>query len=406
MYYTRHKRFFPEDVVVYIEEYDRQNGTVLFDFVDSNEYNQFNGYLNQSSNLELPSMVRLLNYTGKHIQENTLYAINKDVIQQWVEHLPTNAQNNDSYLIGYTIDLKSFPSEIFGPAITLNEFYDGWLNFIAYGQTDFSKVKLVHKGKIAVNARNVGQGNWNEVLFDDNIKISFDCGAPLHASKSEVRTILGNRLTIYPGTKPLLILSHWDKDHYHCLVGMTDEELKNSFSAVICLDRIPNLTSRILFGRLQQTLGYANTYTLSAYPREDGDRQCNIFPITPIDSQVVIYNAQHHKNRNLSGLSLVIRTASGSCILPGDLHYQQVSRGLLPHLNYVHTHHLIVPHHGGKAGSYCYNLPKKMRVGHAIISVGTNSYGHPYGRYLQALRNDGFYVQQTNATGQDILVSL
>lgn len=75
MYYSYFKRLYPKSVLVYIEEFNKQDGTVLFDFIDSNEYGLFRVTLNESTNLNRPSMVLLTNYKGRTVQENTIYAI-------------------------------------------------------------------------------------------------------------------------------------------------------------------------------------------------------------------------------------------------------------------------------------------------------------------------------------------
>ena len=155
-------------------------------------------------------------------------------------------------------------------------------NLIMKGSGDGSKITFHKKGKVSVTIRNVGQGNWNEINFNDLVKIVYDAGAPMNASRTDIATIIGNRNTLYPTSKPILILSHWDKDHYHSLIGMTDTELQNNFSAFVCRDRIPNLTSRILFSRLRNAVGSANTYTISANTRFTRGGPTFFSPITEL----------------------------------------------------------------------------------------------------------------------------
>lgn len=54
MYYRRSNKV---DVLVYIEEFDKNGKFVLFDFIDSNMLNLFTNYGNLSYNLSRPSMV-------------------------------------------------------------------------------------------------------------------------------------------------------------------------------------------------------------------------------------------------------------------------------------------------------------------------------------------------------------
>ena len=125
------------------------------------------------------------------------------------------------------------------------------LNYIMYnGGNDINKIPLINNnGRIGITVRNVGQGNWNEIKCNDSVRIVYDAGAPMTSSPDEIVNIIGNRSTLYAESKPILILSHWDKDHYHSLLGMSDNDLKNCFSAFVCRNYTPYLTCRILFMR-------------------------------------------------------------------------------------------------------------------------------------------------------------
>jgi beta-lactamase superfamily II metal-dependent hydrolase len=273
------------------------------------------------------------------------------------------------------------------------------------GRGSLKSLPIKIKGKLSVTVRNVGQGNWDEINEDDKTKVVFDAGASMYATRTDIRNIIGYRANKYSTEKPGLILSHWDKDHYHSLVGMTDAELAN-FSFFICRDRVPNLTSRILFGRIIAAIGTANTYTIPAEPRTTRGGHTHLIPLMPVTSQFMIYNAQYHKNRNISGLVVSLKTKSSSIILSGDCHYEQIFVDVLHHLDYKHKHHLVVPHHGGKAGKYIYNLPRNVTPDKAIISVGPNNYGHPLQNYTRALALDYFNVQKTQTVKSDITINL
>lgn len=407
MYYYYYKKRFADSVLVYVEEFNKQEGTVLFDFIDSNEYALFTDSLNAIYDLNKPSMVFLTNYKGRNIQENTIYAIRPQTIQFWREQNIINFENLNSFLIGYNIDVAKTEEQIFNESVSLSDKFDSlYLNYFMTAGGNDSKIPFHTKGKLSVTIRKVGQGNWNEVNFNDKVKIVFDAGAPMNASRTEIATIIGNRNNLYPDSKPILILSHWDKDHYHSLIGMTDAELKNNFSAFVCRDRVPNQTSRILFNRISSAVGLDNTYSISAVTRFARGGPTYFSPLTPLNNQIVLYNAQQHKNRNISGLAIAVKTKRRSIILSGDAHYEQVSRDILKHLNYQHEHNLVVPHHGGKAGTYNYNIPRLASVGQAVISVGANRYGHPLANNIASLRTTGFTTRQTQTSLNDIIIPL
>lgn len=405
MQYDSYKKKYPEDVLVYIEEFNRNDRTVLFDFIDSNEYQTFNDTLNRESNLETPTMVFLSNYRGKSIRENTIYAIKRSTVES-LQLFFQNTSDTDSYLIKNRIELNDLQSEIFTLSVSLGDFIDYIYNYRVSGGENIADVDFPKQKKISVVIRNIGQGNWNEINFNDQTMIVYDAGAPMHASRASVLSIIGNRNSEYSQSKPILILSHWDKDHYHSLLGMSNIDLANNFKFFICRDRLPNLTSRLLFSRIRTALGNSKILTITADPRTGRGGPTLFRNINPTNRQIVIYNAQHHKNRNISGIAMTVKTSKNSIILSGDAHYDQISRDILPHLNFNSCHHLVVPHHGGCAGRYLYANPGRLKYGRAIISVGRNSYGHPFPANISYLITDGFKVERTNYMAADITVNL
>lgn len=405
MYYSYHKRYFKDRVLVHIEEFNKKDGTVLFDFIDSNEYELFANFLNISYNLDKPSMVFLTNYRGRTIRENTVYSLTHETIISWQKSF----ENDNSFLIGFNIELENNNQNIFNDSVSLNDFSDRfYINDYMIGGGNNLKISFQSLGKTSVTIRSVGQGNWNEVSFDNSIKIVFDAGAPMNASRAQIVQIIANRNTLYSASKPTLILSHWDKDHYHSLLGMSDNDLQNNFSSFICRDRVPNVTSRKLFNKLKCSIGYSNIYCIPANLRTSrgGPTFFTPIPATPITNKIVLYNSQQHKNRNISGLMLTIKTSNNSIILSGDAHYEQISRDILPDLNFTHKHNLVVPHHGGSAGTYIYNTSKLITLDKAIISVGVNRYGHPVANNVSSLQTSKFQIQRTDKISNDITIPL
>jgi hypothetical protein len=186
---------------------------------------------------------------------------------------------------------------------------------------------------------------------------------------------------------------------------MMEVELKHCFSGFICRDYVPTLTSRILFRKIRDAVGTQNTYAIPPEPKL-GRGGPHFFNLTSEKRQVVIYNAQQHKNRNISGIALSIKSKNGSMILPGDAHYNQISRDILGNLNFKSDHYLVVPHHGGKAGKYVYSVPPKITVRDAVISVGENSYHHPIESNVDCLETSRFRVLRTDRVGTDIMINL
>ncbi|RWU10567.1 ComEC/Rec2 family competence protein [Pedobacter chitinilyticus] len=404
MKYSNHKKNFPDDILVYIEEFDKRNKTVLFDFYDSNEFAMFSEYSNASLNIEKPTMILLKDYYGKNIQENTYYSIKRETITNWWENGFMDEYEN-SLLIAYSINLSNFNfgEEIFDHSVSVNNDFES--SHLICGKWNIDDLLFDLKGHIKVNVRNVGQGNWNEIIRDDTFLLVYDCGTNVDAKPSEIRTLIDQSNANYRNDKPVFILSHWDKDHYHCLLGMTDKEL-TFFSKYIFRNDIPNLTSRKLYSRIRNVKDYQDIYAIRAENRIPKVRITSLTPLNDTTDQIVLYNSQYHKDRNISGLVLSLKTAKSSVIFSGDCQYLQLSQFVLPHLNYNHEHFLIVPHHGGKAGKFIYHNPGSMRFKQAIISVGKNSYKHPDKIYLSCLNTDFDSTETTLTTKTDILINL
>jgi hypothetical protein len=401
MYYYYYSKYYPNDILVFIEEINREENLVVFDFIDSNEFEKFDNTLEFQHKTLKASMVKVTNYKQKSIRENTVYAIDRNVLLSLRQNIE---QIEDSFLFGYTINLTHEVDFLFKTSVTVGEMDRYNIGAITSGGAKENILDITLKGTIDVIVRNIGQGNWNEITVEKVVKVVYDAGAPMNASTTTVRTYIGNKPTEYSKDKPCLILSHWDKDHYHSLVGMSDAELQ-CFSSFICPEIRPNITSRILYGRIEQAIGSNNIYTVSNIPKVKGVPS-TLELISPVGNNFMIFNSTHNKDRNQAGIVLAIKTIKSSIILPGDGHYTPLSNCILPMLNHTHIHNLVVPHHGGKGGAYNYKLYPGTTPGQAVISVGNNRYGHPKLEYTRSLTLDWFQVLNTQTVGADITIKL
>lgn len=402
MYYIKYNQSYPTDILVLIEEVDRANGTVVFDFIDSNQLEKFNSVFDIQFNIEKTTMVKIINYNQKSIRENTVYAIDtKNLETLKSENIE---QVNNSFLFGFSINLKNISEPFFKTSVTIGYFDKLELNSYYSGNRKIDFLNINLSGKISVNVRNVGQGNWNEILVNENVKVVYDAGAPMNANKEKIREYIGKKPKEYLDNKPSLFLSHWDKDHYHCLLGMTDSEL-NCFANFICPDLLPNITSRLLYSKIERAIGRENILTINNIARRDRSEPSRLELISPFSNNLMIFNALENRDRNMSGIVLAVKAIKSSVILPGDCHYYQISDYVLPLLNYKHFHNMVVPHHGGKAGEYKYDLIPGVKTKDAIISVG-NKYGHPRLDYVRAIELSKFRVLNTRKTNHDIRIDL
>lgn len=398
-------------ILVYIESFDRKAGIVLLDFMSSNDYNLFNIYANINYNFYervRPSMVLLENYRLRRIQENTYYKINQSTIENWGINQLIKVEN-DSYLLGYSVNVNSIQdSEIFVESVSFSQLeQDFFMNrrFIESGYSaNFEKIEF--QGSLSVIVKNVGQGSWNEVKSDGKTVVVYDMGTHLHATKKEIRQLIDNHIDDYLNTKPDLIISHWDNDHYSILLGMSDDELQ-CFNCFVCRDACPNLTSIVFCNKMKELLDNVRICLLQAERKLQPDPHPKFLkPLTPVGSNLMIYNGQENKDRNVSGIVISVHSEKTSVVLAADAHYEQINKYILPTLNKPHSHYLVVPHHGGKAGKFEYLLSPYVKTQLAIISVGKNIYGHPLEENITSLRSIGFTVKRTNFSLKDIEIQL
>lgn len=403
MNYSLYKRKYPNDVLVIVEEFNRRDRSVLFDFLDKNEYQNFTKLLALDDTVDRPSMILLNNYTNRSIRTNSVYAIKPIIFESWRNQIERQNVNSNSLIIGFRINSALNDQVVFSESVTLDSNYRELNEMESSYQSEISETFFYSGNGINVTIRNVGSGNWNEVFYDEFVKVVFDAGAPLNATRDEVQSIIGDRNIKYAKDKPHLIISHWDKDHYHALLAMDTKQLNQNFSTLICRADPTGLTSRNLFMKIAAALGPAKTIALSPEPgsRVKRDNVRYIRKTNPTNS-VVLYNSQHHSNRNISGITIGVQSKEKSIILSADCDYRQISRDILTDYSAISSHNLVVPHHGGDAGPFIYNLPKKVKPGLAIISVGANSYKHPDERNIIKLSSKGFQIRQTRHVGSDI----
>lgn len=406
---------YPEDVCIYVEFIDRLQGWVLFDFINDKEFVSFKELHIQSKSNEQRSMVLLKHYHGKRVQENTIYRIKKSIIGSFSQEerileyssdgVSSKSESQRSLVIGYVINMLGFAtSDIFQSSnFSKEQKFDKGLFQTQLG-TNSHLIPSNLPNKLKAVVRNVGQANWNEIWNNDQLVLVYDCGCPMFASESAVRLYIGDRARIISNHKPGLILSHWDLDHYHALLGLADYELE-SFDYVLCPNYTPTRTSQELYQRIIGLIGTYRVFSIPSITKNPNVKKNQLALLSNPSGNLLLFNAVENKNRNISGLLLSLRNHNSSIIFPADAHYRQISQYILPHLSYKHNHHLVVPHHGGNAGKFEYDF-KNLMPQEAIISVGPNSYGHPKNNNIVDLRGIRFHVTQTRIKSQDIEVLL
>ena len=244
---------------------------------------------------------------------------------------------------------------------------------------------------LSVLVRDVDQANWNEVLENERIKIVYDIGAKINANKCEVEKIFNSRLNKLKSDKPILILSHWDVDHFHCLCYADQQTLKKCFSQFVCVSKMKSLTSYRICEKMRSALGDSNVFCYRPHNQKNRLSMRCLFN----SHDLSVYIGGKSSNVNYCGLCLLVKGNLKSVNFTGDVRLLQAKDIYDQELTKLKTsqHVLIAPHHGGEnSRKYrCYSIPTTE----VIISVGNNNiYNHP-GRqmllYLNSLCQNNLY---------------
>ena len=390
---------------VYVEKVYKN--TILLDFVESGAFENFLetiGPVSIGKTINDPSMILIINYKQRKIKEGVTYSLNRSNIQKIAQDNRISQYQQDSLIIGFEIDLKEEDDEIFGKSKSFSEMERDELNLEEYPNHAIPEIDI--KGDVKVLVRNVGQGSWNEIVVNNRTKLIFDIGTHYLTKRTDMQEMLKGKEDIFLKDKPGVIISHWDIDHYHYLVGLSDEALK-SIRFFCARNYLPTMTSRMIYFKIERLIGCMNMYPIEPFPKPDKSLgYAQLQKINPKAQNIIYYNSTLHRNRNQNAICIAIRKVNSSIILPADTHYAQISNCILPDLGFENNHYLVVPHHGGNAGKFEYKLKGLNIPQYAVVSVGKNSYGHPVSEHLQHLRDLGFKILQTNNLKKDIEVVL
>jgi beta-lactamase superfamily II metal-dependent hydrolase len=364
-----------EEILITLEIYNKRDNTLLFDFIDSKHFARFNELLNTGvTDIDnAPSMIYLKNFNNtRRFKDGVYYNINKETLKDFLNDITVE---EDSAIIRYIIDFKNRDIKTFFLSSRISSDFLKYINNIeGAGRNVLPEIDIQYN-KLELIVRNIGQGSWNEFVANDRPEIIFDIGVSHTTKRSEVRKLMSPRDKDYQQSKPIIILSHWDVDHYHMLLEAEDETIK-SIKYFIHRSIIPNKKSKDVISRFNRLNPAALIPVIekSAAPKRSAD---DLEVYMKIASSFTIYNGSQNTDRNKGGLLLTYKSAKLAVVCAADFHYSQINDFVLPDLNYKHNHYLIVPHHGGEAGKIKYII-KDANYKDAVMSVGNNTYGHPF----------------------------
>lgn len=323
------------------------------------------------------------------------------------------SRNDSASSVGYTIDCsaitgdqrKNFFSKV--DAVKLAEVTDtaSLIEFQGY----LESFPDAEESFIRIN--DVKQGNWNEFHLGGAIPIVYDIGTNRDDTHAEIRTTANTYISQYSALpqKPAMIISHWDVDHYNCLLQLTSAEL-TIFSYVLCTRELPNSTAQKAYLKLSSTAGLK----IISIPTKSTSRSKRF----PVESNV--FSSRHYSlyqgignDRNTRGLVLSIRQNNSVSFLTGDAAWYQLSHIVREEaINFanVKEFNLVLPHHGsGKDDTYKgFVIPTVWDYGNAGISVSRkhNKYGHPSATVIDFMKSKFGSLKRTDKVGSSIDIVL
>lgn len=391
------------ECIVYLEVLKREETGVYDAYVDFRLLKDVALFRQASEeNLNFGNQNTYLHFTsfrsGKRLIRGCYYALNLSLLLSFAY---TN--DDDSLLVARTYDMSNMEM----PQAEAGELLQSHLpldpdELLEWHPNPQIRIAPIPSANLRLLVRDVNQANWNELLEGNIIKMIYDLGAKLQANKTEVANLFNVRKSDIMRDKPILVISHWDMDHIHCLRYLSIQDMANSFSKVICVDKKMSCTSQRIYNDLVSALGEANVSCVPPQNKTDGITMHFWNRI----GDVVLYIGEKSRNINYCGLCMLAQGQSKSVSFTGDVRLLQAKHMYDQEKNGMNTqeHILIVPHHGGDYGasSRIYSLP----LSDAIISVGKgNQYGHPDEhmiRYLETLCGN---IKQTCDVG-DIFENL
>lgn len=251
--------------------------------------------------------------------------------------------------------------------------------------------------------KDVGQANWIELLDENDIvRVVFDMGMPRTEKTAIVNAKISN-LYATQNDKPIFVLSHWHADHYHAILALKSN-ISNYFSKVIYPTPTPTNVKSNELNALFNSLGNNNS------PEKLGSANAS-YLIKDANTTIGITNVSLYKSKNIGiennrCLSLIVTTKKNICFLTGDMKYDfiyEIMKNKYP--NDSRNLILIVPHHGGAAGTI--DTSQNSKFSRAIISVGANNtYRHPIKEVIKSFKNKTIIECTCNNNGQDIPINL
>ena len=404
----------PSNIIVYLDYHSKVadgGGDLILDFRKSDEFLHFVSHFESIKKEDtIGTYIIIKGYNGhKRLMRGCYYQLNIQLLKQ-AKYSPIT----DSYLFIAEFDFSDydFKNNPEAELLQSHEPLDPSEMFRGRSYKSVAVNNNLINSDLQLYIADVGQANWNELRHNGITIVQYDMGAELHATKQQVDAIYtAHAPKVDPNKKAILVISHWDMDHIHCLCSMSVQDMHDTFSKVWCPDTIKSNTAANILARLQKALTSANVKCVLPHhhtPRTD----YHMHPLQQLNNNVHLYIGENRRNRNHSGIVMFVEGSSTSVNYTGDCLLSQadeVLQDVLQNGTNVSQHVLIAPHHGGanQKSNMHYTIQPPITNTQVCISVGNgNTYGHPDAKmlkYLQSVANGG--VKRTDKQG-DIHLNL
>ncbi|SHN02035.1 Metal-dependent hydrolase, beta-lactamase superfamily II [Halanaerobium congolense] len=409
------------NIKIYIEKYDKHEGVMLADFLNPNSYIEFRkliGSVDQTRNYSEDERTMLfiegLKFNGGRIpKEGNIYELPDYFYKniKWSKEPGyTSAdiidieKNDFSAIISFRGEADYYGESFFNKPIRLypSKFASSAINC---KHTKFIK-KFILENKltnssdnIKVIVRNVGQGNWNEIYLNKNQIIFYDFGCSMYAKKNILEKQIEKSELLRKN--PILIISHWDIDHYHALVACNQKELKGFKNIIFPAARFSQ-TSKRVFKKIKESTNYCEITSSIKRVSKNRIGLEKIGDCKPLS----LFRGEKSSNINKSGLTISVRGKNEAMVLPADHSYRQVFEYMFSDLPEDLRINMVTPHHGGKAGKIKRYFKNSRKLNCSITSTGKNNYGHPKDEVRISLIEIGFKWMRTDYEDEDIEIDL
>lgn len=354
---------------------------LYFDFRTSRDVSRFQARANMA--LEAATILHIKSYTTtKRLRSGSYYAFNVNYFRKAL----IERERQDSFLVAYDVTLNEGLDDQDEELFMSHEPLDTEDLRIKGGAPIEILPEIYETGNTKVIVYDVEQANYNEVLNNDNVTIVYDAGAPLSWKKTEVQRFFSKRKEQYEkqdgANKPLLVISHWDYDHIHCLKGLSVNDMKNLFCGVVFPDRYKSHTLEIIIEKMK--VAFPNNYWNVKIRTLRGIKQYDVECLAKRNLYSLYIGRSNSRNINLNGLIMPVYGGSTQTVLTGDCCitqlYKTINNEVSLNNRNVTRNNIVVPHHGGASLNEKGIFIPQNSINYFIAAYSygyNNAYGHP-----------------------------